>query len=264
MGLMGPMGLTAELVRQIHAAGKQLVFALNGGSRAVAELLEVPGGSKILLEASPYPTPRGRSPHGLAAGREQLCSSRTARAMAVVGFGRALHYGAAEATAAGIACSASLATDRPKRSATAPMSPCRRLPAVRVGRWNLRKALAAAEEEQIVSRLVLDAVAEALTFPRDWSCRCWCRNGSRWSRLPRRELGRISFWDASSTGCDRKSRTGGSTPRVIFAGAFNPMHAGHRRMAEIAQEMLSLPTAMELSILTLTSRLSITWRSTAA
>ena len=47
--------LPEELVRQIHAAPGQVVLVLNGGSRAVAELLEVPGGSKILLEAAvPY------------------------------------------------------------------------------------------------------------------------------------------------------------------------------------------------------------------
>ena len=40
-----------------------------------------------------------------------------------------------------------------------------------------------------------------------------------------------------------------SAPRVIFPGAFNPLHAGHRRMAEIAQEVLGLPAAMEISIL---------------
>ena len=38
-------------------------------------------------------------------------------------------------------------------------------------------------------------------------------------------------------------------PRVILSGAFNPLHAGHRRMAEIAEEVLGLPTAMEISIL---------------
>ena len=36
---------------------------------------------------------------------------------------------------------------------------------------------------------------------------------------------------------------------MILSGAFNPLHAGHRRMAKTAEEMLGLPTAMEISIL---------------
>ena len=87
---------------------------LNGGSRAVAELLEVPGGSKILLEAA-VPYSEGALTAWLGSRPEQFCSSRTARAMAVVAFGRAIRYGAAEPQAAGVSCTAGLATDRPKR-----------------------------------------------------------------------------------------------------------------------------------------------------
>jgi len=39
-----------------------------------------------------------------------------------------------------------------------------------------------------------------------------------------------------------------SSPRVVFSGAFHPLHDGHRRMAEIAQEVLGMPVAMEISI----------------
>ena len=35
---------------------------------------------------------------------------------------------------------------------------------------------------------------------------------------------------------------------AVFPGAFNPPHAGHLRMAEIAEERLGLPVAWELSI----------------
>ena len=153
--------LSDELVRQIHAAQGQVVIVLNGGSRAVAELLEVPGGSKTLLEAV-VPYSEGALSAWLGSRPEQSCSSRTARAMAVVAFGRAIRYGAAEQRAAGVSCTAGLATDRPKRG------PHRAHVAVqsagRTRHWSLeleKDARRRQEEERIVCRMVLNAVAES-------------------------------------------------------------------------------------------------------
>jgi hypothetical protein len=44
---------------------------------------------------------------------------------------------------------------------------------------------------------------------------------------------------------------GGRTPAspAIFSGAFNPLHDGHRRMMQLAVEILKRPVALEISIL---------------
>src|SRR3989442_11022400 len=66
----------------MHASGRQAVLAITGGgSGAIAELLRVPGGSRLLLEALvPYDA------RALAAflgfEPEQACSAETAVAMA--------------------------------------------------------------------------------------------------------------------------------------------------------------------------------------
>ena len=48
-----------QLVQQIHDSPTRIVLAASGGgSRAIADLLEVPGGSRTLLEAIvPYSAP---------------------------------------------------------------------------------------------------------------------------------------------------------------------------------------------------------------
>ncbi len=150
-----------QLVQKIHDSPGRLVLALNGGSRALAELLETPGGSRTLLEAT-IPYSEDALTAWLGCRPEQVCSARTARAMAFVGFRRALRYDAAESVAAGISCSASLASDRPKRG------PHRAHVALqttaRTVCWSLelqKGARSRAEEEQVASRMVLNAVADA-------------------------------------------------------------------------------------------------------
>jgi hypothetical protein len=252
--------LPGQLIQLIHEAPGQLLLALNGGSRALAELLEVPGGSRTLLEAA-IPYSDAALAAWLGSRPEQSCSARTARAMAVAAFGRALRYGAAEATAAGVASSASLASDRPKRGEhrahvalqTAGRTAC----------WSLvlkKGARSRGDEEQLISRIVLNAIADAcgiaarlelplldgehieveqVAAPPDWQALF---------------LGRAEAIRARSTGFSRnaiESPEGGTTsaPPVVFSGAFNPLHVGHRRMAEIAAEMLGRTVEWEISIL---------------
>ncbi|MGO9111452.1 MAG: hypothetical protein ACLP9L_19670 [Thermoguttaceae bacterium] len=242
--------LPDKLVRQIHAARGQIVLVLNGGSRAVAELLEVPGGSKILLEAS-VPYSEGALTAWLGSRPEQFCSSRTARAMAVVAFGHAMRYGAAEQQAAGVSCTAGLATDRPKRG------PHRAYLAVQTAaqtqHWSLdlaKDARSRQEEEQIVSRMVLNAVAEACGVEQRLDLALLEHDRIEthqftapppWQDL---FLGRVEAIRANEN-----RELAGPAPTVVFCGAFDPLHDGHRRMAEIAQEVLGLPTAIEISIL---------------
>ena len=223
----------------------------------MAELLEVPGGSKILLEAT-VPYSEGALTAWLGSRPEQSCSSRTARAMAVVAFSRATGYGAAEQQAAGVSCTAGLATDRPKRG------PHRAHVAVQTAsqtrHWSLelkKEARSRQEEEHVVGRMVLNAVAEAcgvqerLELPLLDAERVETEQVNApppWQDL---FLGRVEAIRTPSPPAPLPEGEGRNlvAPRVILSGAFDPLHAGHRRMAEIAQEVLGLPTAMEISIL---------------
>jgi cytidyltransferase-like protein len=239
-----------ELVRRVHDSHWQVVLALNGGSRALADLLDVPGGSRTLLEAI-VPYSEDALISLLGSRPEQFCSARTARATAVAAFGRAMRYGATEESAAGIASSASLASDRPKRGSHRAHIALQT--AARTACWSLeltKGARSRAEEEQLVGRMVLNAVADAsgiaerLELPLLDEERVDVQQITALQEWQDLFLGRIDVIRARSNGISPNA----FAPKVIFPGAFNPPHVGHRRMAEIAAEMLGWPVEFEISI----------------
>src|SRR5262249_43222465 len=102
-----------HFIEQIHQAGRRFVIAVTGGGASAAgALLAVPGGSKSILEVTvPYDEAAfvdllGRRP-------EHFCSPETAAAMAERSIERARWLSAG--AVAGIGCTASLVSDRPKR-----------------------------------------------------------------------------------------------------------------------------------------------------
>jgi len=104
-----------ETIAAMHGSGRQAVLAITGGgSGAIIELLRVPGGSRLLLEAIvPY------DPRALAAflGTEpaQACSVETASAMARRALERVASFASPGTQLVGLGATASLVSDRPKR-----------------------------------------------------------------------------------------------------------------------------------------------------
>ncbi len=93
---------------------KVVLVMAGGGSGAISSLLEVPGASRTLLEAV-VPYHEGAFIHWLGGRPDHFCAPPTARAMAMVAFRRAATYDASGNPLAGVACSASLVSDRPKK-----------------------------------------------------------------------------------------------------------------------------------------------------
>ena len=276
-----------QLVRQIHNASAQFVLVMTGGgSRAIADLLEVPGGSRVLIEAVvPYAEPAMIA--WLGSRPDQFCAEATARAMAVVAFGRARQYGAADDRAAGVACTAGLAADRPKRG------PHRAHVALQTASrtisWSVeltKGARTRAEEESVVASLILNAMAEAggrggegeknignlgdetnkVAPDASDSLHTFHTLQTLLTFLPllppatsehveRSEVVAAAAWRELFLGQAERvyhgpsGQPGDVAPRAILPGAFNPMHVGHRRMAQIGEEILGEPVALELSIL---------------
>ncbi len=249
-----------ELVRQIHvSAGKAVIALSGGGSGALADLLETPGASRTLIEAVvPYCEPAMIA--WLGGRPDQFCSAETARAMAMAAFVRACKldsrtgrdqrsrpYDPGEPLPAGIACTAGLATDRPRRGAHRAHLAVQTADCTATWSIELRKGRRTRpEEEQLVSRILLNTVAEA------------CHVDAR-LELDLLERERVDClrtvapqpWQDLLLGKIKRVDRGnqGKPIKTVFPGAFSPLHTGHRRMIAVAEEILGAPVTLEISII---------------
>src|SRR5712691_12296526 len=97
-----------QTIAAMHASARQAVLAVTGGgTAAIAELLRVPGGSRLLLEAIVPYDPRSLAEF-LGQAPEQACSAETAVAMAERARGRAAAIARPEAVPIGLGATASL------------------------------------------------------------------------------------------------------------------------------------------------------------
>jgi hypothetical protein len=238
---------TDQLVQQIHDTATRIVLAITGGgSRAVSDLLEVPGASRTLLEAQiPYSAQSIIA--FLGARPDEYCSQRTARALAMAAFLRAREFHQPDDQLAGLSCTAGLATDRPRRG------PHRAHLALQTASltatWSLellKDRRSRSEEERLVGRLLLNAIAEA----------CGLTSRLNLDLLEGEHVDQTSAtapqpWQDLLLGKVEVVCSCGKvpSPAAVFSGAFNPLHQGHLRMVQFAGEILKRPVALEISIL---------------
>jgi hypothetical protein len=260
-----------QLVQQIHDAPMRIVLtATGGGSRAIADLLEVPGASRTLLEAFVPYSDQAMIDY-LGSRPDEFCSNRTARAMAMAAFLHARKLGQADialvaATTqiassglsgsinnpqsvdlAGAACTAGLLTDRPRRGSHRIHVALQT--AALTATWSLellKDRRSRSEEERVAGRMLLNAVAE--------SCGLEARltldllEGEKIEELRTTAL---RPWQDLLLGKVEIVSQGKTVPvdPAILSGAFNPLHVGHRRIAEIGADLLKKPVIMEITIL---------------
>src|SRR5205823_3813845 len=104
-----------QLIPALHGSGRKAALAITGGgSGAVGELLRVPGGSRLLIEAQiPYDEQALAAFLGFAPA--QACSADTAIAMAQTARARASSLMPAGTDLVGLGATAALVSDRPRR-----------------------------------------------------------------------------------------------------------------------------------------------------
>ncbi len=257
MGTLSYVNEPSNLIERIHASERPLVLAVTGGgSRAIAALLQVPGASASVLEAVvPYAATALRQ--WLGGAPDHYCSERTARAMAMAAFERARLLSDADPhTLRGIGATASLASTRPKRGPHRVHVAWQSADTTAVRSCVLAGDQSRSDEEQLATELILDTIASACAVERPVlpSALDGAIEQRRqvapieWTDLL---LGKRKFVDVRQTGAEAQATSSGSppaAPRVLFPGAFNPFHSGHKRMAQIAAARYGSPVTFELSI----------------
>lgn len=246
-----------DLIRQIHASGRQGVICVTGGAASViGDLLRVPGASRSILEA--------RVPYASRALNDWLkhqpdayCARDTALSMATMAWSRAQQLADPDTdptTLIGISCTASLASDRPKHgdhrcfiaTQTASTTRCFSLKLHKGARDRLG-------EEELVSTIVLQALSEGCGL----NARCslefrddeWLDIESETAPTAIQDvwLGRAPFvWSLPNGELTTQLPT---APRGILSGAFHPLHHGHEQLAQVAERRLGGSVAFEMTIM---------------
>src|SRR5271157_1888541 len=247
-----------QLISAVHASGRKAALAITGGgSGAVGELLRVPGGSRLLVEAQvPYDERALVTFLGFAPA--QACSSDTAIAMAQSARARAAKLAPAGTDLVGLGATAALVSDRPRRGEhrfhiafanSAGIAHCTCVMAK--GRRDR------AAEEDLVSRAIVLWLARA----------CGIATASPRSLLDADEhyaetvyaetvVAAVDTIDQLLAGeldrvtvqPDGQIMLSAPQPFVLFPGSFNPMHEGHVLLARVAEEVRQQPLAFEISV----------------
>jgi hypothetical protein len=245
---------TRALIEALHRDSpyKYALALTGGGTGAVAALLSVPGGSRTLLGATvPYSEQAlteflGRAP-------QQFCSADTTLALARRALERARQLAPAEAVA-GVGCTASLATDRPKRG-----DHRFHLAVVRSDGGGeafsvvLQKgARDRPHEEAVLDAVLLNALAEVFGVVLRVDPGLLPSEEIRRHPLSRAPLALLVAGapDAPAAVCveaDGRHRLDGPRPPALLPGAFNPLHHAHRALAAEAARRLGCPVAFEMS-----------------
>ena len=240
-------GLTALL----HQSPYRCVLAVTGGGAGVvAWLLSVPGGSRTVLEAS-VPYAEDSLCEYLGHRPEAFCSVPTSRDMAIRAQQRA-RWLAPGVPTAGVGCSASLRSDRPKRGDHRfHISVHTGIRTVTHSLILVKEARDREGEEEVLDRVLLNALAEAFGVPDRLSV----------PLLPGEEIV-VETWTegealahflAGETAvlhveADGRIRPDAPKPALLLPGSFNPLHEGHLRLAKIASEVVGAAAAFELSV----------------
>jgi hypothetical protein len=242
-----------HLISAIHASGRKAALAITGGgSGAVGELLRIPGGSRLLIEAQvPYDALALATFLGFAPA--QACSADTAIAMAKSVRARAARLVSADTDLVGLGATAALVSDRPRKGEhrfhMAFVNSTRIAHCTGVMTKGRRDRAA---EEDLVSRAIVVWLAQACGIVAP-SPRSLLDADEHFAETVEVTVDTIEqllagAFDRVTVQPDGQLMLSAPPPLILFPGSFNPVHAGHVLLARVAQEFRQQPLAFEISV----------------
>lgn len=251
---MGPPNAASQqLISNVHGSGHKAALAITGGgSGAIGELLRVPGGSRLLIEAQvPYDSLALAGFLGFAPA--QACSAETAIAMAQCVRARATALVPADIDPIGLGATAALVSDRPRKGEHRFHIACANTSGVAhcTGRMAKGRRDRTAEEDLVSHAIVLwlaRACGVAAPSPRsllDADERfeeTFVPTTHAIDQLLAGEVKRVTAQP------DGQIMLSAPAPAVLFPGSFNPIHSGHVLLARVAEEITQRPVVFEISV----------------
>jgi hypothetical protein len=242
-----------QLISALHASGRKAALAITGGgSGAVGELLRVPGGSRLLIEAQvPYDAAALEAFLGFAPA--QASSADTAMAMARSVRARAARLVPADTDLVGLGATAALVSDRPRKGEHRFHIACASSGRIAhcTGVMAKGRRDRAAEEDLVARAIVLwlaHACGIAAPSPRslldadEHFAETVVATADTIDQLLAGELDRVTAQP------DGQMLLSAPRPLVLMPGSFNPVHAGHVSLARVAEELRQQPLAFEISV----------------
>lgn len=242
--------LTA-IIAQIHGSGRRTVIEFAGaGSLALAWLHAVAGSSRTILEATDRYSAQSMADL-LGELPEKFVSRTTAEEMAERAFRRAMTLSNGAEHAIGVACSATIATDRVKRGDHGCWVAVRdQAGSTAYGLIITKGVRDRLGEEALVSRLMVHAIAQAAALP-DVALMLQADEKLDIEYLDQPDAlaqllaGRVQ---KVSVDPDGDMLANATVQGGLLSGSFNPLHAGHELLLQAASVALQAPVAFEIPV----------------
>ena len=242
---------TRPHIEKIHATPHKAVVAVSGaGTQAVAWLLGVAGASRTILEAL---VPYGRESMNSFLGfePEQSASAQTAKDMARAAYRKAKSQLEDDSPPVGLACAATIATDRPKRGEHRAYVSAWDQNGNTLYSLNLHKGLRdRAGEEEVISRLLVHALMLLSGLESDLELGLTPGDTLQIEQTEHpAPLAQLLVGEADWVVVRSETMVAeGDAPGALLPGSFSPLHLGHRGLAQAAGKISGSEVGFELSV----------------